>query len=34
MPIYQWLRFEFFENSRYNDQIAIFGQKMQKNYKI
>ena len=44
MPIYQWLRFEFFEtisnipenvnrkllNSRYDDQIAIFGQEMQK----
>ena len=42
-PIYQWLRFEFFEtikniqddcnrnllNSRYDDQIAIFGQEIQ-----
>ena len=43
LPIYQWLRFEFFEliknipddcdrnaiNCRYDDQIAIFGQKIQ-----
>ena len=44
MPIYQWLRFDFFEiienipnnvnrkllNCRYDDQIAIFGQDIQK----
>ena len=44
IPIYQWLRFDFFEiienlpqncnrellNSRYDDQIAIFGQEIQK----
>ena len=44
MPIYQWLRFDFFEiienipnnvnrkllNCRYDDQIAIFGQEIQK----
>jgi hypothetical protein len=48
MPIYLWLRFEFFEtitnipenvnrkllNSRYDDQMAIFGQEMKKKYKI
>ena len=48
MPIYLWLRFEFFEtitnipenvnrkllNSRYDDQMAIFGQEMKKNTKF
>ena len=47
LPIYQWLRFEFFEliknipndcdrnviNTRYDDQIAIFGQNIQKKLK-
>ena len=47
MPIYQWLRFDFFEtiknipnncnrtllNCRYDDQIAIFGQEIQRKLK-
>ena len=47
MPIYQWLRFDFFEtinnipnscnrsllNSRYDDQISIFGQEIQEKLK-